>query len=254
MARCCAAETPRLSSCTSSPPSASVWAAAASPARRSGIAAAVGGARPVSASKLAMLSGKMGSIGTLSCSSGGTAAWSHASSVSKICSAEMRTSRASRSTTTPSRASSYSRLPSLWSAENMGGTCLMSPRKSAAARSRSAWLTCACGRVSVVSPVESSVSVSTPSTPTPRYRLAPERYEVRSRQPLPTPMTSTPVASGSSVPPWPTLTLIFCPPFRAFSSFCSTHLILPTTSAELQPCGLYTAITPSGTPSRRLAD
>lgn len=63
------------------------------------------------------------------------------------------------------------------------------------------------------------------------------RKTPRSRQAVPTPMTSTPVAMGSSVPPCPTLMLTFRPARRR-ASFSSTPRIFCTTSLEVQSSGL----------------
>ncbi len=70
----------------------------------------------------------------------------------------------------------------------------------------------ACSRVTapmshrpVTSPLASSVVVDTPSTTSVRYDLGNPDRKRRSRVTVPSPTSSTPVASGSKVPAWPTL-------------------------------------------------
>ena len=141
---------------------------------------------------------------------------------------------AARSTSTPSRASSCSRRPSTFLADTIGGTCSMSPVSPAAAARTSSRSTAAMSHVPVTSPEASSVDVAVPSTTSPTYRLSSPDRNVSSRVARPTPSTSTPVASGSSVPEWPTLRVPSRP--RA----------LATTSCDVQPAGLSTTATPSG--------
>ena len=58
--------------------------------------------------------------------------------------------------------------------------------------------------VPVTSPLASSVDVDVPSTTSAVYVLPSAVRNRSSRVALPTPTSSTPVASGSSVPAWPT--------------------------------------------------
>jgi hypothetical protein len=56
----------------------------------------------------------------------------------------------------------------------------------------------------MTSPDASSVEVSVPSTTSPVYRFVVFSTKRSSLVAMPTATTSTPVASGSSVPAWPT--------------------------------------------------
>ena len=71
------------------------------------------------------------------------------------------------STSTPSRASSWSRRPSIFLADTMGGTCSMGPVSAAAAPRTSARPTAVMSKVPVTSPDASSVDVDVPSTTSP---------------------------------------------------------------------------------------
>ena len=76
----------------------------------------------------------------------------------------MVTGRGWRSTSMPSRASSWRRLPSIFTAETIGGTCMMSPVRPTAAASTAAKVVPAMSWVAVTSPESSRVEVSVPST------------------------------------------------------------------------------------------
>lgn len=66
-------------------------------------------------------------------------------------------------TVIPFLASWYSRSPSLCSAENIGGTCRMSPTNCPSAPSTASWVTCSHSPCRVASPSASWVLVSCPS-------------------------------------------------------------------------------------------
>src|SRR5262245_16244586 len=144
----------------------------------------------------------------------------------------MRIGRGARSTSRPSRARSYSRRPCTLRADTIGGTCSETPRNFRAASST-------CSRVNGISarsrtaPDASSVSVAMPKTMRARYDLPVSCRKRISRVTRPRPTSSTPGASGSSVPAWRTLR---CPyTFRNF----------PTTSCDVHPGGLSTTTRPS---------
>ena len=113
------------------------------------------------------------------------------------------TARGVRSTSAPSRASSYSRRPSWWTAEYIGGRCRIrptNPRHVASSRSRVRPVT---GVSDSTRPVRSCVSVVMPKRTVVTYSLSCSiRYGI-SFVASPTSNGRTPVASGSSVPPWP---------------------------------------------------
>ena len=118
---------------------------------------------------------------------------------------EMRTGRAASSTSCPARASAYARLPFTLIADTVVGTCMMSPHRGASAASRSDSLREVHPTADVGNPSASSVLVAMPKRIVARYSFECPLTHVRSFVALPTPMTRTPVAMGSSVPPWPTL-------------------------------------------------
>ena len=74
------------------------------------------------------------------------------------------TGRAFRSTVSPARACSYSRFPSTFTAEYMGGTCSCGPKKRRSTASRDSRVSeGGTGPVETTFPSASSVSVSAPS-------------------------------------------------------------------------------------------
>jgi len=119
-------------------------------------------------------------------------------------SAPMVTCRASRGTSRPWRARSYNRRPSCWMALYIGGTCRISPRKASRAAAMRPAVRSSRECSSTTRPSPSYVSVAIPSRTRARYCLG-ERmaYSLR-RVACPRQMTSTPSASGSSVPACPT--------------------------------------------------
>src|SRR4051794_36158393 len=143
------------------------------------------------------------------------------------------TGRGCRSTSMPSRASSCSRFPSTCTALTIGGICMIAPVSCSAAIIR-AWSTVAVdmSKVPVTTPLASSVDVDVPKTISAVYVL-PSAVRKRSRRvALPTPTSSTPVASGSSVPAWPT--------WRSSKRLRN----IPTTSWLVTPAGLSTTARP----------
>jgi hypothetical protein len=149
----------------------------------------------------------------------------------------MFTRRGRRSISSPRRAFLYRRSPPTFTAETIGGTCSISPLRSSRVRRRSASVT-ETARSETTSPDASCVDVTTPRRAAATYVFGASWAYERSRAARPTPITSTPVASGSRVPPWPTR-LIF-----------SSRRTFDTTSCEVMPAGLSTTRTPSCTGMR----
>src|SRR5438105_6302401 len=144
----------------------------------------------------------------------------------------MVTARATRSTSSPARASSYRRLPSTLRAENLGGVCSISPTKPRnASRTRSS-VRPSTGRVSSTRPAESWVSVTCPKRTVASYSFSPSAMNPATLVASPTQMGRTPVAVGSSVPVCPTRFTLKSPFTRR------------TTSNEVGPLGLFTTTTP----------
>src|SRR4051812_3713294 len=146
----------------------------------------------------------------------------------------MCTCRASRSTSSPARASSYRRLPSTLRAEYIGGVCSIrptNPRNASATRSS---VTPSTGRVFRVRPALSCVSVLCPKRTTPSYSFSPSLMKLAMRVASPMQMGSTPVAMGSRVP--------VCPQRFALNRPFTRR----TTSKLVGPDGLSTTTTPEG--------
>src|SRR5438105_8325632 len=144
----------------------------------------------------------------------------------------MVTARATRSTSSPARASSYRRLPSTLRAENIGGVCSISPTKPRnASRTRSS-VRPSTGRVSSTRPAESWVSVTCPKRTVASYSFSPSAMNPATLVASPTQMGRTPVAVGSSVPVCPQRFTLNRPFTRR------------TTSNEVGPLGLFTTTTP----------
>ena len=117
------------------------------------------------------------------------------------------TGRGARSTSMPSRASSCRRLPSTLTADTIGGTCRMSPSEMLGddARGRRRRHAATCRTSPSPRPTASSVDVVGAEHDLADVALARvPRGSAAGGSPLPTATTSTPVASGSSVPAWPT--------------------------------------------------
>src|SRR5215472_14178553 len=113
-----------------------------------------------------------------------------------------------------------------------GGTCRISPVSAAAASCRAASVTAAAEVSATVSPSASSVSVAWPSRIVAEYSFSVSARWPSSLVALSTPITSTPVAIGSSVPACPTRRV------RA------RRRIRPTTSCEVRRGGLSTMTRP----------
>ena len=145
------------------------------------------------------------------------------------------TGRGSRSTSMPSRASSWSRLPPTWTADTIGGTCRMSPVSGTRRRAARASAVTRRHVVGRGRPRRARrASSSRRRARSRRCRSCGSTVRKRSRRVTrPTPSSSTPVASGSSVPEWPIFRLRSSP--RA----------LATTSWDVQPASLSTTATPS---------
>jgi hypothetical protein len=111
--------------------------------------------------------------------------------------------RASRSTTWPARANSYSGTPLRFSAEYIGGTCSISPRKRGSTASIAATSTSAALRSSSTVPSASPVSVVTPRQTVVRYSLSESSRNCDHFVASPKQIGNTPVASGSRLPVCP---------------------------------------------------
>src|SRR3954469_3520290 len=144
----------------------------------------------------------------------------------------MCTWRASRSTSSPARASSYSRFPSTLRAEYIGGVCSTSPTKDPSAIRTASSVSPSTGRVSSVRPAPSCVSVTWPKRTTASYSFSPSLTKLAILVASPMQMGSTPVAVGSSVP--------VCPQRRVLKSPFTRR----TTSKLVGPLGLSTTTTP----------
>mmetsp|Transcript_41467 Transcript_41467/g.107386 ORF Transcript_41467/g.107386 Transcript_41467/m.107386 type:complete len:233 (-) Transcript_41467:17-715(-) len=136
------------------------------------------------------------------------------------------TSRAGLSISFPLRASSYSFLPFILMAENIGGTCWMSPRKASRAANSSSSVMCSHGAVCSTADSLSYDGVPSPSRMVPVYSFSCAMKESTCLVPLPTHTMTSPVAMGSSVPAWPTFLILSAP--RS----------LPHRSKEVQSIGL----------------
>ena len=89
-------------------------------------------------------------------------------------------------------------------ADTIGGICSISPTNWGATRTTSSMVTADMSCRAVTFPAASSVSVSMPSTTSPTYRFDVFSTNRSNFVAIPTATTSTPVASGSRVPAWPT--------------------------------------------------
>src|SRR5690606_34585811 len=142
----------------------------------------------------------------------------------------------STSRLTPLRACSYSRFPSFFIAENIGGACICSPSKPFSAVMIASWSIplvskCLSGSVS-----RSYDGVLAPNVTFATYSLsAPINCSIFLVA-LPVQIINRPLARGSNVPAWPTFNL------ASPSSERRRFLILFTTSTEDQPKGLSTSI------------
>ena len=103
---------------------------------------------------------------------------------------------------------------------------MMSPRSGASANSRSSSLSEEQPTAAVATPSASSVLVETPKRIVARYSFECPLTQVSSFVALPMPITRTPVAIGSRVPP--------CPTLRVWASRRTRE----TTSWLVSPCGL----------------
>src|SRR4051794_24997156 len=137
----------------------------------------------------------------------------------------------------PARASSCRRRPPTCTADTIGGTCRIAPVNVIAAARTSSIDTPLMSWVAVTLPAASSVDVSTPSTTSPVYVFGRSVRNRSKRVTRPTPTSNTPVASGSSVPEWPTFLV------------CNTPRNFATTSCDVQPAALSTTTRPSGIPA-----
>src|SRR3954469_14913609 len=144
----------------------------------------------------------------------------------------MCTWRASRSTSSPARASSYSRFPSTLRAEYIGGVCSTSPTKDPSAIRTASSARSVTGRVSSVRPAESCVSVTSPRRTTASYSFSPSLTKLAILVASPMQIGRTPVAVGSRVP--------VCPQRFALNR----PFTLRTTSKLVGPLGLSTTTTP----------
>src|SRR3954452_7543288 len=110
----------------------------------------------------------------------------------------------------------------------------MAPVSVAAAARAASIVTGAMSYVAVTSPAASSVVVSTPRTTSATYVFGCAVRKRSSRVTFPTPTSSTPVASGSSVPACPTFLVCRIP--RSFA----------TTSCDVHPASLSITTRPFG--------
>ena len=134
-----------------------------------------------------------------------------------------------RSTVSPRLAALYRRSPLTLMALYMGGICVISPTIAAASFKSASSVTCSHGARSSTSVAASWLGVPSPSRNTPVYTLSMPVKLSTIFVALPTHKIKRPVASGSSVPQWPTF---FTPNFRVIDR------VFPTTSNEVQPLGL----------------
>ncbi|MPM92763.1 hypothetical protein SDC9_139899 [bioreactor metagenome] len=111
--------------------------------------------------------------------------------------------RGARSTSPPLRAMSYSFFPPILIAEYIGGICKISPVNRGSTAASISRETDGSQRSSAV-PVTSCVSVTRPRRSPATYSFFPFSANSTARVACPTKTGSTPVAMGSSVPPWPT--------------------------------------------------
>src|SRR5262245_21514455 len=143
------------------------------------------------------------------------------------------TARGARTGVVPARASRYARVPATLTALTAGGTCWISPVSGRAAARTASRVSAPAGAPEMTSPSASAVLVAWPSRMVAWYSFSASARCPSSRVAFPTPATSTPVAKGSRVPPWPTRRVPVSRRSRA------------TTSWEVSPAGLSTMTSPS---------
>src|SRR5215467_8487717 len=143
------------------------------------------------------------------------------------------TGRAASAGSSPALAILWALFPSTLMALMASGICWISPVSSCAAAQTAARVTSLAGTPTITLPSASQMSVTCPSLIVTRYSFSVRARYPSSRVALPTPTTSTPVASGSSVPAWPTRLV----PVRRRS--------FATTSWEVHPAGLSMMSSPS---------
>src|SRR5215467_8871615 len=143
------------------------------------------------------------------------------------------TGRAASAGSSPALAILWALFPSTLMALMAGGICWISPVSSCAVARTAARVTSLVGAPAMTLLSASQVLVACPSLIVARYSFSVRARCPSSRVALPTPTTSTPVASGSSVPAWPTRLV----PVRRRS--------FATTSWEVHPAGLSMMSSPS---------
>src|SRR5215472_9448454 len=143
------------------------------------------------------------------------------------------TGRAASAGVSPALAIRWALFPSTLMALMAGGICWISPVSSCAAARTAARVIPPAGAPAMTLPSASQVSVACPSLIVARYSFSVRARCPSSRVAFPTPTTRTPVASGSSVPAWPTRLV----PVRRRS--------FATTSCEVHPAGLSMMSSPS---------
>jgi len=141
----------------------------------------------------------------------------------------------------PCRASLYSGWPFCFSAEYIGGSCSIAPRKSLIASSTAASVTPEASLTVSVSPSASAVAVVRPSVKVLSYPLSASSRYWENFVASPKHSGKTPVANGSRLP--------VCPAFAASYN----RLARCNDRFELSPRGLSSTRMPfTGRPRRRL--
>ena len=135
------------------------------------------------------------------------------------------TSRAGRSTTSPSRTRWCAALPSILIAETEDGFCLIFPTNFANSNLICSSVIADVSAVEITSPSLSSVCVALPNEIVASYAFFPSVIYGSNFVATPTPKTKTPVAIGSNVPAWPTRLV-----FNFFRAIATTSwLVIPPT-------------------------